>query len=418
MNSRIKDQYHWIIVASVFILYAAGMGGGNMFSIIAPSVMEEMHLSAGAVQTVTMAATAARMVSSVTLSILFVRFGMKKVLTFCAVITVIGIMGRSMVSGLPALILCALVYGFGTSGVTSIPGGMLINNWFDDRKGFAGALAFSGSVVGALVYSQIGKHVIEARGWRTFDRMSAVSIGVMMLPVTIWIVRERPREMGLLPYRKGTDRAGREKPQRLPAGRDITPAQFFRSGVFRMLALSVFLMSFGNNAVQNNLTVCMQLEHGAPPSLATDVFSIAMFTQIFGKLVLGWMYDRKGIRFASVYNMILTVISAALFFAADTPAGALACGAMWGIVLSMNTITPPYITSYAAGGRYYGQIYGIITLVQSIGGAVGPIAAGMVFDRTGSFGPVWVLIAALAVPAMACFSCVEARGQESRGQAR
>ena len=116
--------------------------------------------------------------------------------------------------------------------------------------------------------------------------------------------------------------------------------------------------------------------------------------------------------------MILTVISAALFLAADTPAGALACGAMWGIVLSMNTITPPYITSYAAGGRYYGQIYGIITLVQSIGGAVGPIAAGMVFDRTGSFGPVWILIAALAVPAMVCFSYVEARGQEPRGQAR
>lgn len=384
-----------------------------MFSIIAPSVMEEMKLSAGAVQTVTTAATVARMASSLSLGILFQRFGMRKVLTFCAVISVIGIMWRSVVSGLPALILCALVYGFGTSGVTSIPGGMLINNWFEDRKGFAGALAYSGSVVGALVFSQIGKYVIAAHGWRAFDRMSAVCIGVMMLPVTLWIVREKPQDLRLTPYRQHLKQVQEQKRKAASAESDVTPAQFFRTGVFWALAGSVFLMAFGNNALQNNLTVCMQLEYGASPSLATDVFSIAMFTQIFGKLLLGWMYDRKGIRAASVYNMILTILSAAMFLAAGSRAGALACGAMWGIVLSMNTITPPYITAYAAGGRHYGRIYGIITLIQSIGSAIGPIAAGMVFDRTGSFGPVWTAIAVLSVPVMAGFSYIERKRERN-----
>ena len=42
-------------------------------------------------------------------------------------------------------------------------------------------------------------------------------------------------------------------------------------------------------------------------------------------------------------------------------------------------------------GRFdLGPVYGMITLLLGIGGGIGPLAAGMIYDRCGSYDLVWL----------------------------
>jgi MFS family permease len=47
------------------------------------------------------------------------------------------------------------------------------------------------------------------------------------------------------------------------------------------------------------------------------------------------------------------------------------------------------------GIRSYGVIFGVINLIWSIGGSIGPVTAGFIYDNTGNY--FWAFVVALAM---------------------
>jgi MFS family permease len=49
------------------------------------------------------------------------------------------------------------------------------------------------------------------------------------------------------------------------------------------------------------------------------------------------------------------------------------------------------------GTRSHGLIFGIVIFSSTIGGAIGPVLAGHMFDLTGSYQMVFMVLAALSI---------------------
>jgi predicted MFS family arabinose efflux permease len=50
-----------------------------------------------------------------------------------------------------------------------------------------------------------------------------------------------------------------------------------------------------------------------------------------------------------------------------------------------------YLTAHHAGMRNFGTIFGVMTSMIGIGGGLGSVSAGAVFDRFGSYNPLLML---------------------------
>ncbi|MBV9083642.1 MAG: hypothetical protein JOZ62_13260 [Acidobacteriaceae bacterium] len=75
----------------------------------------------------------------------------------------------------------------------------------------------------------------------------------------------------------------------------------------------------------------------------------------------------------------------------------------------------PLLVAESLGIRRYGVLSGLTGLAQTFGAMVGPIVAGRIFDRTGSYTVAFDLcIAVMLVAAAISYSCQTYRAERSR----
>ena len=98
-----------------------------------------------------------------------------------------------------------------------------------------------------------------------------------------------------------------------------------------------------------------------------------------------------------MYCCVVYIVSIVALLLSANATMAIVFGVIVGLVLSMTTVTPPLVTSYAVGKREYSSIYGLLNALATAGVAAGPVIASAIFDSTGSYNTAWYIFAVLAV---------------------
>ena len=74
------------------------------------------------------------------------------------------------------------------------------------------------------------------------------------------------------------------------------------------------------------------------------------------------------------------------------------------------------LTSEYLGMKHFGALYGVLNIMATVGGAIGPVGAGIYFDRQETYLPVFYLfIAMMLVGAVVEISMRRATGPEDAG---
>ena len=81
---------------------------------------------------------------------------------------------------------------------------------------------------------------------------------------------------------------------------------------------------------------------------------------------------------------------AALCFPA-TDLGPVVAAISFGIGTCMGTITPTIAASKQFGMADLGKVTGTITSLEMVGGTIGSILSGVLFDASGSFASTWIV---------------------------
>ena len=390
-----KFSYHYVIVIACFIMMAATVGiTVNTFTIISPAMIADLGITATQVQLISLVSTFGNMGAGLFVGRIMAKFGMRKTMTVGTILMCSGFALRGASSTMLTLCASNLLCGLGMAEISTIPSGVLVNNWFSmEKKGTMSGIAFAGSVFGGIVFVQVANLLMKTYDWRVTHYVLAAICAVLMLPISMFVVRARPEDKGLCPLGSENAVGGGS----CPVVTGISGKKFFKTGSFWLLAVTVFVIGFTNMGIQRNFAICLQNEHGHSEDFAAMVYSAVMFIQIFGKLILGRVYDKKGVKVGTIYNTVLAIATVAFAVVSSDPIMAVCFGVIFGLLGSMTTVTPPYLTALIVGRKYYAGIFGVVNVFFNVGVAVGPVVAARIFDATGSFNSAWIAFAVLSV---------------------
>lgn len=140
---------------------------------------------------------------------LIAQHGAKNVIIGSSVLFSAGLLGiASVVVDRWSFYICTFLWGAVAGGTSPLPHVTLMAHWFTRRHGVAMGIIMTGVAAGGMMLPPLVSMVITSYGWRTgFAVLGMLSLAVT-LPMAIWIVKNRPEEIGLLP--DGIEVAGEE----------------------------------------------------------------------------------------------------------------------------------------------------------------------------------------------------------------
>ena len=116
-----------------------------------------------------------------------------------------------------------------------------------------------------------------------------------------------------------------------------------------------------------------------------------MVTVVIAKISLGAIYDRFGLRFGNILGSVACIIACVALCFPTTDLGPIVAAVSFGVGTCMGTITPTIAASKQFGMADLGKVTGTITSLEMVGGTVGAIVSGVLFDATGSFASTWIV---------------------------
>lgn len=332
------------------------------------------------------------MLSSMYAGKLYKRFTMKKVLIAGVCFSALGITFYSMAGQLWHFYCAAPIYGLGSGLTSTIPASILLSNWFHDKKGLASSIAFSGSSLGNLIFTQISVRLLTILDWRALYRILAVTKLCIVVPVALFLIVEHPYDKALLPYgSSGSPDDGCSRLSSPQTVHGISEKAFLRTSAFYCICFSALIASVCIMGVQSHFQSFLT-DTGLSPVLAANVLSILLLSQIIGKLLLGVFLDKLGKIVSIIYVSAAFVLGCLCLICAPHDIALIFVAAVAiGLAGGQVTIFPPYMTSEIAGNRDYPSIIGKVQLFNTIGSNINSTFTSFLYDTFHGYPTVWGL---------------------------
>ena len=133
---------------------------------------------------------------------------------------------------------------------------------------------------------------------------------------------------------------------------------------------------------------------GLSTTAAAATVVIVMTSSGIARLGAGWLVDRVDYRL--VIGGVALLMSGAMVYLASAPVNSLAeavpFSLAFGISLGCTVPMRAVVANLLFGNRHLGSILGILSTFFLVGGVLGPLMLGYIYDSTGSYQRgVWIL---------------------------
>jgi MFS family permease len=342
------------------------------------------------------------------------RFGPKRVMLGGLVLIVGGLVPLALMTDLWQLhVFWGVVTGIGTGAVTNVLGATVALRWFRTHRGvILGAFAAASSA-GQLIFIPTLQGVILDSGWRTAVGGMAAALGIILLPVLLFM-RDRPADVGKEPYGATDDPIAEAADQR-EAVRSTPLRVAARSRDFWLLAGSFFICGYTSNGLIGTHLIPHAVEHGFTEVAASGAVALMGMMNIFGTLASGWLTDRyDNRRLLAMYYGFRAISVAALPLVLTFPQLLL-----FAIVYGLDWIaTVPPTANLAArifGRGSLGTIYGWIFFSHMAGAALAAFLGGFFHDVLGDYHAIFISAALIGFVAVLLASRISTGGLEAPG---
>ncbi len=268
-----------------------------------------------------------------------------------------------------------------------IPFQALISRWFDRRRGIALGVLGTGFSLGGFVVVPLMRVVIDAYGWDGSFIFSGIVTVAVLVPMGLLLVRNSPADIGATVDGEPPARDGSHQPRVLTG---LTLGQALRTPFFWVLALAMMLFFFGVFGWLVHMVPFYE-SVGISRGVAAALVSGAAGFGILSRLVFGALADRipRIEKAAVVLVAFLMAAMTALMLNSGT-AGIAVFLVFWIVGSGGGPLLEPLLLPRAFGLAHFGAILGTFAVIETIGLIASPVIAGAIFDSTGSYD--WVLV--------------------------
>ncbi len=381
--------YGYTIVAASFCMQAVAVGALVTYGVFFKHLQDEFGWS----RAFTSGASSVVMVTMGATGILFGRLndrlGPRRILLGSGICLAGGYFVMSVLqAGWQLYVFYGLMVGIGLS-THDIVTLSTVARWFRRRRGLMTGLVKAGTGTGQFLVPIIASSLIALLGWRSTYVVIGAAILVVYL-IAARLLKRSPAEMGLSP----DGRPGEEEQSSDSAGVFLYEA--VKMPQLWLCCLSYFCVIFGAMTVLVHI-VPHATDIGMAGTSAAAVVSIIGAVSIAGRLTMGTTSDRIGSR--RTFLLCFAVLIAALLWLQIASTGwmlfafAVAYGFAHG---GFYTVMSPTVAEIF-GLKAHGAIFGLVYFWGTLGGAVGPVVAGRVFDTQQSYSSAFWLLVGLAL---------------------
>jgi MFS family permease len=391
MREKPKLFYGYILVAVAVGIEIVAWGTFNSFGVFFNALLEEFEWSRA---TLAGAASLAQMM--VGLGAIFFgnwndRFGPRLLVVGGGILAGLGFFLMSTVSAAWQMYLFyGVIAGIGLSGVDII---LLstIARWFIKRRGMISGIVKMGTGVGVLIIPVWLIFLISNFEWRmTYVITGAIMASCLVLGAQ-FLVKDPSRRKQFPDGQKPVN-GSNEHIDTL----NISLNEAIHTRRFCMLCLAYFTVFFCTSVVVIHI-VPFTSDLGYTTSSGALVLAVIGGASIAGRFIMGTLGDRTGNKRALLICFLVFVLA---FVWLQFPQR------LWQLFLfaivygfahgGFYTLISPVVAEFF-GLRFHGSIFGFIVFVSSIGGALGPLAAGFIFDLSSSYHFAFLALLALSV---------------------
>jgi FSR family fosmidomycin resistance protein-like MFS transporter len=284
------------------------------------------------------------------------------------------------------LVGCVTLVGIGNNlwHPAAIP---MLAQRFPARKGLVLSLHGMGGNVGDALAPLAAGALLAVVGWRTVVTMNVIPGAIMATLIVVYLGMRQPGEARLSAPAAPSKR--RDYMHDLPL--------LFRNPVLLTLAASSAFRSMTQSALLTFLPLYLANEMNYSP-LWTGVGMFAMQAAGFAASpIAGHLSDKMGRRQIVMSSMLMTcVVLVFMAFAGASSAFVLFIALLGFFLYAIRPVLQAWLLD-ATPSAMAGTSIGILFGVQSAGGAIGPIVAGILADRYGLISTFYFLALTIVV---------------------
>jgi MFS family permease len=395
MNERKRSNlfYGYIIVLACFVFQAIGIGAYVAFGVFFKPLLAEFGWSRAAISGASSMAFLLMGFLGILAGNLNDRFGPRIIMAVTGIFYGTGYFLLSQLHSVWQLYLFfGLVVGIGLSSIDVIAL-TTTARWFIRRRGIMTGLVKTGTGAGQLFMPLLASLLIADCGWRH----AAVYLGIILLVFIIGsgqLLRRDPSQMGQWPE-GGT---GPPIGQAGASESGLSLVEALGSGQFWLICTINFLV------VSCLMTILVHIvphasDIGLDSIKSAGVLSTIGGASIGGRLLTGIAIDRIGSKKTIILCFLLLVAS----FLWLQVAGGIWMLYLFAVVYGVShggffTLISPTVAELFGMGSH-GVLIGIVVCSGTLGGAIGPLVAGHVFDVAQSYQQVFLIMAGVGMAA-------------------
>lgn len=356
MSQQRKFFPGWLVVASGFVIMATCYTiFVNCMSLFQPLIVSDLGITLAQYNISNAISTVVSVIGSLVIGHVADKVSGRILGSLTVIATSAVLVGMSFVGELWQVYVLFAVSGCFAVSSTRLLISLVTANWFTAKRGLAISIALSGSGFGGAILSPIVSSLIVSVGWRSALLVLAAICMVAALPITAYSFRTNPSEIGL--------------------------------------------KSLGENPGDPSVSTAGDKDEHTAPEVnvgwsrikKSPAFWLLVVAFLFMGLVSGAIYDRFGLRFGNVLGSVACIVACVALCFPTTDLGPIVAAVSFGIGTCMGTITPTIAASKQFGMADLGKVTGTITSLEMVGGTVGAIVSGVLFDATGSFASTWIV---------------------------
>jgi MFS family permease len=370
-----NSHYRWVIVAAGAFMGCVAIG--SIFSL--PVFLQPMSLATGWSRT---AISLAMTLDFITMGIasfgwgmMMDRFGPRIVLLAGSSILGCGLVLASRASTVQEFQFCyGVLVGVG-GGAIFAPLMATVTGWFDRHRSLAVSLVSAGMGVAPMTVAPIAAVLVSKYDWRFAQLLIGLTVWVLLLPAA-FLVRRAPGLVGHNAQRRADE-------PRMTVRAALTSPQF------AVLALVYFLCCSTHSGPLFH-TVSYAISCGLSVTAAVSIYSVEGLSGLAGRIAFGLLGDRFGAKRTFVSGLLLQAAAVGCYYFARQQLEFYSVAIVFGFAYA--GIMPLYAVLVRENFPLpiIGTVVGAATMASSLGMALGPLAGGVIFDRFGTYG--WLYI--------------------------
>jgi len=328
------------------------------------------------------------------------RYGPRRVMATAAVLLGVGTLATITIKQPWELFaLWGVLVGVSTGMIALVLGATVVQRWFYAHRGLALGMLTASAATGQLVFLPFLAKLVVDHGWRS-SVMTMAGLALLMAPIAFLLIRNRPRDKGLLPL---------GQPEGVPVPVESLQNPFVaalsslalasRSREFWILAGSFFVCGASTNGLVGTHLVPACMDHGIPEVRAAGLLAVMGVFDLIGTTGSGWLSDRFDARlllFAYYGLRGLSLLYLPYGFGVEgygLPIFAMFYGLDW-----IATVPPTVaLARQAFGAEKTGLIFGWVFAAHQVGAALATSVAGLIRTREGSYDHAFIIAGGLCL---------------------